>query len=100
LARRISSAGPPPSSKRSRTRSATRSSLEHVDELERDAAIAVAIAHGADVVHGRGLALPVARELRAAGDVDEQILGEEAEGGVPVAALGGGEIAVMSSRGS
>jgi hypothetical protein len=32
--------------------------------------------------------------------VDEQILGEEAEGGVPVAALGGGEIAVMSSRGS
>jgi hypothetical protein len=65
---------------------------EHVDQLELDRAVGVALADAGDVVHRRRLAEALAGEGRAARDVDEQVVGQEAEGGVPVAALGRGEV--------
>ena len=65
---------------------------EHVDQLELDAPVAVAVAHCLDVAD-RGIPPPsIAGERRAPRDVDDDALGEEVEGGVPVAALGRSEI--------
>jgi hypothetical protein len=50
------------------------------------------IADGLDVGDRAVLAARVARERRTPGNVERDVLGEVAECGVPVAALGGGQV--------
>jgi hypothetical protein len=49
---------------------------QHVDQLELDLAVTVVVADRLDVSDGGVLSSPVAGEWRAAGDVDEDVLGE------------------------
>jgi hypothetical protein len=54
---------------------------------------------GAQVALGGGAAAVLAGQGRAPGDVQHDVVGEEAEAGVPVAALGGLQVAAHDIEG-
>lgn len=60
---------------------------QHVDQLDGDPGPVGAGQGGLEVALGGGAAAVLAGQRRPAGDVQHDVVGEEAEGGFPVAAL-------------
>jgi hypothetical protein len=65
---------------------------QHVDQLELDLAVSIVVANRLDVADRGVPSLPIAGEPGATGDVDDDVIREVAECGVPVATLGGGQV--------